>query len=234
MDVIVNDITYDIPFDLSLITLGKFIEYHDLYGRDLDKQLTELLAKKYEGDEEEIELNRSIDIDIHMDNEGLAWFSFWTDHDLFDIRTHAAIPHMLELYRVMRFLLKETMEDVYELPLSFEWQDEQWLIDDFKVNPSSEMDFNEIITAKEAMRQIYKVGKGKWDGLPYLCAIYLRKKDERFQDEFIHEDGERMTLFKELPLIHALQVAFFLSICVSIWSKTLVSLKSPEEVASLN
>jgi hypothetical protein len=234
VDVIVNDTVYDVPFDLSLISLGKFIDYHDQYGRDLDTRLNEILARIYQGDPDEVELNRSIDIDNHIDNEALAWFSFWTDHDLYEVKKHSSIPSLLASYRVLRFIMKESLDEVYDLPISVQWNDDEWIISDFNLGPASDMHFNEIITSKEIMRQIYKLGKGRWEALPYLCAVYFRKKGECFSDEFIHEGSDRIELLKQLPLPYALQVAFFLSICVSIWKTTLVASKKEEAITSLN
>lgn len=231
MQITVNDIDFEVPFDISQISLSKFIEYREQYGIDLDKKLAEILERKSElTDPDEVALNLQIDLDNHIDNEALAWFSFWTNSNLFEVKNHPSIPGLLESYRVLRFLIKESMDTVYEFPSSITWQGEQWTISDFKVNPSSAMTFNEIITSKEVTRQIYKVGKGKWEALPYLCAVFLRKKDESFSDEFIHEDSDRLELFKELPLFIALQVAFFLSICVTIWSRSLVFSRNQEEV----
>ena len=135
----------------------------------------------------------------------------------------------------MRYILKESVEQVLELPLEIEWQGEIWSIQDFNVNPASEMSFNEIITSKEVMRQIMAVGKGRWDALPYLCAIFFRKKGEAFSDDLIYEGSDRMELMKQLPMEYALQVAFFLTNCVSFWSSTLVSSEEKEaETQSLN
>lgn len=230
MEVRVNGQLYDVPFDLSQIKLGKFLDYHEQYGRDLDTKLAESLAKVYNDEAESNELDRTIDIDNHIDNEALAWFSFWTEHDLFEVKDNPEILLLLHQYRVLRFALNESMEAAYDFPLSINWKDEEWEIIDFKVTPVGTMTFNEIITSKEVIRQLHKVSKGKWDALPYLCAVFFRKKGEQFSDELVHEDGDRMELLKELPLDHAMQVAFFLSICVSTWKKTLASSASREEV----
>lgn len=235
MQVTINDTTIDIPYELSSIPLSKYVEYYNEYGRELDKQFAELFEKKYDGDVEDIELLKQIDIDSHIDNEALAWYSFWSGYNLFEVKEMPFIQPVLDQYRLFRFLLKESMEEVKELPLLINCNNEQWMVQDFKVNPSSEMSFNEIITSKEIMRQMHKMSKGHWDGLPYLCAIFFRKKDELFSDELILEGGERLELLKQLPLNYALQVAFFLTICVSSWSNTLVSSMEKEvEILSQN
>lgn len=223
MQVTINDNAYEVPFDPTVITLEDFVEYHREYGRDLDKKLNELLSKEYTGDDEETELQRNQELEEHLDTEALCWYSFWTKFDLIEVRDHSFITPLLHQFRVLRHLLKDDQELPQEFPVELEWDDHTWSISDYKINPASEMSFNEIITSKEVMRQVYAIGAGKWEGLPYLCAVYLRKKDEVFSDALVQEDGDRMNLFKKLPLKHALSVAFFLNICVNIWSKALVS-----------
>lgn len=230
MKVTVNHIDHEVPFDLSIITLGQFIAYNEQYGKDLDQQLIELQKKEYKGDEDEIALDRAIDIENHLDHEALAWFSFWTKHDLFEVKNKPFIQPLLDGYRIMRHLISEGVEKVHTFPLETEWNGEQWEIQDFRVNPSSQMSFNEIITSKEATRQVYKIGKGKWDGLPYLCSVFFRKKGEPFTDELILEEGERLELLNDLPLKYAFQVAFFLTASVIIWRRILVSLGREEEI----
>lgn len=235
MEVIINNITHEVPFDLESIKLGDFVRYHDRYGRQLDKDLQDIVAKEYEGDPEDIDLYRTLDLDNHLDREALSWFSFWTEHDLFEVKDQPFILPLIERYRIFRHLLKDAHETEIEFPQEFEWKGDIWSIADWKVNPISDITFNEVITSKEMLRQIYKVGKGHFDGLPYLCCIWLRKKNEKFTDSLVHEDGERMELMQELPLKYAMMVGFFLSVCVNSWSKTLVSLVDPEEEAqSLN
>lgn len=235
MEVTINDIKHEVLFDLNLISLGAFVDYHDTYGRDLDKALKALQEKIYEGDADEIELNRSIDFDNHLDNEALSWYSFWTKHDLFEVKDQPFIAPVLSQYRAFRFMLNAEMERAYDIPATIEFNEEEWEIKNYVVNPASGMSFNEIVTSKEVTRQIHRLGKGNWDALPYLCAIFLRKKNEDFADHLILEGGDRMELQKTLPLTHAIQVAFFLSICVNIWSRTSQSLIEKEpETASLS
>ena len=203
MQLKINDTVHDVPFDLAIITLEKFIEYYEKFGRELDKHLEQLVSKEYEGDDIDKELLRQIDIDSHLDNEAISWFSLWTGADLFEIKEQPLIQPLLSEYRVLRYILKESVEQVLELPLEIEWQGEIWSIQDFNVNPASEMSFNEIITSKEVMRQIMAVGKGRWDALPYLCAIFFRKKGEAFSDDLIYEGSDRMELMKQLPMEYA-------------------------------
>lgn len=217
MELTINNETKSVPFDLALISLSDFVRYNDQYGRDLDNKLTELLTEKYEGDEDEAELKKSMAFEDHLDNEALSWFTFWTGFDLFEVRNNDFIIPLLHQYRVLRFALKESLEESYNLPVEIEWEGDTWSIQNYVVDPSSQMDFNEIITSKEVMRQIQKLGKNKWDALPYLCGVFFRKKNESFRDEFVQDGSERQKLLATLPMSYAIQVAFFLDCCVNIW-----------------
>ena len=229
MKILVNDIEHDVPFDLSLMTLGQFLEYYEAYGRELDKQLKEITEKKYSGDEDTIQVLRTIDIDNHIDKEALAWFSFWTKMDFFEAKSEQFVQPVLIQYRILRYLLSKSEDDSYTFPSTIEWNDEKWAISNFTVTPASDMTFNEVITSKEVMRQVFALGKSQWDALPYLCAIFFRKEGEAFDDGFMMNGSERMELMKSLPMTHALRVAFFLGSCVSTWINTSVYSQEVEE-----
>lgn len=232
MQVTINHTAYDVPFDLTQITLGQFISYQSEYGKELDKKLKEILEKKYEVD---ADYQRELELEDHLDLEALCWYSYWTKHDLQEVKSQPFITPLLEQYRVLRYLLKDDDSIIKEFPAVFEWQGEWWFISDFKVNPANEMSFNEIITSKEVMRQVHAIGGGRWDGLIYLCAVYCRKKGELFTDELIIDGSERIKELSELPLNYALSVAFFLSVCANIWLATLAySLPVELETLSLN
>lgn len=232
MQVTINDTIHEVPFDLTQITLGQFISYQTEYGKELDKKLKEILEKKYEVD---ADYQRELELEDHLDVEALCWYSFWTKHDLHEVKNQPFITPLLEQYRVLRYLLKDDAEISHEFPATFEWKGEQWRISDFKVNPANEMSFNEIITSKEVMRQVHAIGGGRWDGLIYLCAVYCRKKSELFTDDLIVEGSDRVKELNELPLNYALSVAFFLSVCANIWLNTIASSATVvPEIASLN
>jgi hypothetical protein len=205
MIIFINNTEHNVPSDLSQVTLGRFIQYYQEYGKDLDEQLNEITEE--------------LDYDLHIDKEALSWYSFFTGYNFFESKD-IDLTDMLLQYRVLRSLLKESENACKEFPVQIEWNKEQWQIQDFKITPGSTMSFGEIITGKEVVRQINKMGQGKWDALPYLCAVYLRKKGEKFTDELVEQ---RVTLMNELPLNYALMVAFFLSSSISIFRNTLLS-----------
>jgi hypothetical protein len=246
MTVTVNGKEYFIPYSLSDIPLGRFIKYYDDYGRDLDKELDEILKRDYnklltekgyhEVTESDIELHKQLDLDNHLDNEALAWHSYWTGHDFFEVKQEKFITPVLSQYRLLKHLLIEGQQKAsYEFPLEIIWNGDVWQIQEWTVTPASEMTANEIFTSKEIMLQVHNLGLSRWHSLVYLCAVFLRKKDEKFTDKLVMDGSERMELMKTLPLEHALKVSFFLNACVGIWKNTLVySTEREAEIANLN
>lgn len=232
MQVTINKKEFDVPFDLSLITVEQFMEYQRKYGDDVDSRYKLWKEKEYEGDADEVELLKTLDLEEIVDYEALCWFSYWTKHNLHEARDVPGIAPLLSQYRILNVNIRNQLSEVKEVfPKEYEWKDGVWTIDTYLVTPASNMTFNEIITAKETLRQLAAIGKGRWESLIYLCAIFLRQKDEAFTDEMIYEGGTRMELMKELPMNIALNVSFFLTGCVNIWQK--ISASSLREAEGL-
>jgi hypothetical protein len=213
----INNQEFEIPFDPMQIKLDEYIAYYDQYGRKIEEQLKDFQETEWENEEDKV-----IAYDDYIDNEAIAWFSFWTKIPLKNAKNTPDILPILEHYRIMRSLFwdaQKEAEDRYTEPIN--WLGEKWVIQDFKVNAVSKMNFNEVTTSKEVMRQVVKFESGKWVALKYLSNIFLRKENEPFTDELILEDSERLRLMGELPVGYAMRVGFFLSSCVSSLSRIL-------------
>lgn len=211
----INGEKVSVPSSLEQISLGKFIEWYELHGEQLDIQLQELLANdKMDKDLKEIE------IDQHLDKQAIAWMQFWTGFDFEELKDDIKIVPALDAYRVIRYQLKKE-ESETQYPTEFEFNGETWELGNYKVDPQSDMTAGEIITAKEVIRQLYKMGAGQYIAWLYLCCIFLRKKNERFQDHMVHEGSQRMELMREITMDIALRVGFFLNTCVDTWANTL-------------
>jgi len=213
MIVAINGVQHNVPSDISQVSLGRFVEYYEKYGRQLDEELMAI----FESDKDDFE--KEIDFELHIDKEALSWYSFFTGFNFFE-SNEIDLTDILLQYRITRSLLKESENAARDFPMEIELEGEKWCIQDFRVTPGSTMNFNEIVTGKEVVRQITKLGQGKWEALAYLCCIYLRKKDEIFTDKLLED---RMEFMNNIPLNHALSVAFFLNSSISIFRKHLVS-----------
>lgn len=225
----INGKDIDVPFDAKMITLDKYVQFNQNFGTELDKEFKDIVEKKV-GIEEKSAL-----IDDHLDKEAIYWFSFWTGIKVSEAKKLPDMVKFINSYKTLRFMFKIAEDDASVFPYEFEWEGDTWSIQDFKVNAASEMSFNEIVTSKEVMRQTLDLSQGKWTAMPYLCAIFLRKKDEKFADSLIYENSERLNLFKRLPLQYALYVGFFINCSVSILRiRSAYSEKAEHQTANQN
>lgn len=205
-----NDIEYTFPSSLKEITLGQRIAFYEQYGKELDVMAGEVEA---------------ISDVATKDAEFYTWqlkfatcfFSFYANIPIEEVRNNMDIFSLLEVY----FAVTETLnEDAYrqEVKTSFEWNGDIWTLSSHEVTPVNKMTFNEFLHGKEVTRQLEAMGKGEWDRLPYLCAIYLRKKNEPFTEDLVAENSERMKLILSLPLDIAVAVGFFLTSILNIYT----------------
>jgi hypothetical protein len=73
------------------------------------------------------------------------------------------------------------------------------------------------------VKALNELGKGIWESMPTLAAIFLQKEGETFSEELISGDSERIKLMYELPMDIALSVAFFLQSSMSLYTNNLAS-----------
>lgn len=225
MQIVINGEECHVPSDVSSISLGRYIEWYEAYGRELDEELDEAVKKDYKKaliengvenpSNEEVEEFIEMALESHIDKEAMAWYTFWTGADFESYAQSNDLIDFLVNYRIIRNLLHNSEIEAEHQPISFNWNGEDWRIQEYKITPGSGMTINEIITSKEVIRQLKKLEKSKWESMLYLAAIYLRKVDEQFKDEMIYEGSERLELMKQLPLNYAFRVAFFLKSCLS-------------------
>lgn len=198
-----RDKEYKFPDSLHEITLAQRIEFYELHGKVLDTQ-AEQIAKI------ESDFDREAESNIWHLEMAVRSFSFFTGIDIEEIRKYVDIDSLLEIYRAQIKPLLEQEQNI-DLQTEYEFAGEQWLLAPPQLAANSKMLLNEFIHAKEAVRQINQLGLGKWNTLPYLCAIYLRRRGEEFDESFVVEGSERMELMKTLPLDIAIAVGFFLT-----------------------
>jgi hypothetical protein len=203
------------PAQLSEITLGQRVSFYATHGPMLEQ-----LAKDVEEAKDDFEKEMAITI---LNSElAVCEFAHYTGIDLEEVKNHIEFDSLMTIYAVDMMLLRE-QEAAIELQPSYDWNGEKWVIDTPQLTPTSKMSFNEFLHGKEVVRQLAKLGKGKWEALPYLCAIYLRKEGETFTEELVTVDGERLKLMLQLSLDIALAVGFFLSSTLSTYMSTLAS-----------
>ena len=198
-----KDIEYTFPSSLADIKLSQRIEFYALHGKFLDEEASRINAIEDLFDKEAEQTQWYLDLAARS-------LSFYTGIPYESIRSEISIIDLLEIYNTDISQLHQQESDIDLLP-SYLWDGEEWFLAAPEVLPGGPFVFNEFLHSKEIVRQLNAVGKSKWDALPYLCAIYLRKKDEPFTEELVRDGSERLRLMQELPLSIAIAVGFFLS-----------------------
>lgn len=214
MRFLINDQEVSFPTSLAEITLGQRIQFYNQYGKDLDDMLTSILEIKDE-DERELEL-----VQFHAEKmfANVAFFAGTTPEAL---KESEFIDGIANIYHSCTKVLMED-EASQELQPEYIWNQEVWEIHPPELKHGSPMKFGEFIDAKQIIKNMMDLGKGRWETLVALCAIYLRKKDEAYKEEFMYEGSERQTMMMNLPMDIALAVGFFLSLSQNMLVNTLL------------
>lgn len=202
---------YNFPTSLSDITLKQRIDFNDLYGKEMMEKQKEL---------DPVDEVAMVENHLEMACKAVSFFSGIPLEDTFKIP-------MNQILNVYEHCLKSLLDqqDEMELAVEFFWNDAIWILEQPELNYQSEMSFNEFLTSKQIVKSMADVGNGQWEALPYLCAIFLKKENEAFDEGWMTEGNERMELMKSLPLDIALQVGFFLKSSMNLFLKTFLSLE---------
>lgn len=222
---------YNFPTSLNQITLRQKIDYENQYGKELDQIYSQIVGEeilnqaKEKGvsaeqilkDENKLTLVQELDLTEHKIDLAYKNFSFFSGISLEEAR-RINIDKVLNIYYAC---FEQLYKQEFKLEDKYLWNNEYWYIESSELSHTSTTTFNEFVTAKQIVKNFYDLGEGKWDSLPFLCAIFLRKEGEKFEENMIIEDSERVQLMYNLPLDIALSVAFFLSISMSIYMKDL-------------
>lgn len=206
-----NDNWVEIPSSLEEITLKQRINYQIQVGNELDLMIKSILEMP---DDEEKEL----EIVLFNFEKMIRTFAFFTDCTAEAIKESEFIDRIADIYYANLACIFE-QESKMELQELFEWNGEIWKIDNPFIKHGSGMRFGELIDAKQIVQDLVKLGKSQWEVMLPLCAIYLRKEDELYDKSFLYEDSDRLKLMETLPLNIAMQVGFFLSGSLNMFTK---------------
>lgn len=220
MRILINDKEVVFPSSLSEYTLGQRIAFQKEHGELLDKMLESILAME---DEVEKELEM---MNLHLEKM-FRTFAFFAGCTLEAVKDDKFIDDVARIYYACLSVLFEEEKNI-ELQQSFAWKDQEWVIANPELKHGDRMKFGEFIDAKQTIKNMADLGKDKWEAMLPLCAIYLRKKDEPYKQEFLYEGSERMEEMKQLPMNIAMQVGFFLNSIANFYLNTLQSFGNPE------
>lgn len=219
MKIILNGKQVTIPSSLSEITIGQRIDFHNQHGQLLDQMLESILKM-------EDEIFRDLEL-LQWQNEKMyRTFAFFAGTTPEALKESKFIDEIATIYNSSLAVLLEDEQNL-ELQREFVWKGEQWVIAHPELKQGHTMTFGELIDAKQTIQDIVQLGRGKWEYMVRLCAIYLRKKGEPYSEEFLYEDSERLKLMHELPMNIAMQVGFFLSVSINSLTNILKSSGNP-------
>lgn len=204
---------YNFPTSLSQITLDQRILFHKQYGNEIDSSY-QYISVMEDGAIKDLEL-----IEWRLLN-AFKTFAFFANIPLEDVLNELNAEHAIAVYASCFQQIIESQEEI-ELQTEYYWNDETWVLQSPTLDYNSKATFGEFINAKQTIKALSDLGQGHWESLQYLAAIYLRKKDEPFEENLLVENGERMELMKKLPLDIAMAVGFFLQSSMSLFLSNL-------------
>lgn len=215
MRITINDKEVIIPSSLSEFTLGQRIAFHEQYGKQLEEMAKSIL-------EIEDETARELELVEFRWRQMINTFAFFANVTPEAVEESEFLDQIASIYYASMAMLFEDQEEL-ELQQEFIWKDETWELSPPVLNNGSKITFGEFIDSKSIVKDTIDLGGGRWDYMPKLCAIYLRKKGEPYTEELTYEDSERIQLMHELPMDIALQVGFFLTASLNLFNNTLRS-----------
>lgn len=227
MRVTINSKEIIIPSSLSEFTLGQRIEFHNQHGRLLDEMLDSILQM-------EDEYFRELELVQWRSEKMYRTFAFFANTTVEALKESAFVDEVARIYYASLAVLLEEEENL-ELQLEFNWKGEDWELAPPEFTRNTKIKFGELIDAKQIIKDMIEMGRGKWEYMVKLCAIFFRKKGEPYDESFVEEDSDRLKLMHELPMNIALQVGFFLSglINISMTHLTFSANQEPSQAASM-
>lgn len=224
MRLIINGKQEVIPSSLDEITLKQRIDFQNLHGNLLD-QMTVSLEEIEDPFEREFE---TIEVSLERMFRTIAFF---TNHSIESIKESEHVDTIVRMYAASMAIVFEEESKIIEHPqYEFVFKGELWILHTPELKNGDKMTFGEFIDSKQIVQDMMGLGKGRWECMLQLCAIYLRKKDEEYQESFLYDDSDRLKLLEELPLSIALQVGFFLNSSLNMYMN-ISQFSSPQELS---
>lgn len=211
------------PTSLAEFTLGQRIAFQEEYGNDLDAWVQKILAME-EGLDKDLE---TMEFQFEKMFRTFAFFAGCTPDAL---KESEFVDDIANIYHSCLKVLFES-EDEVKIEQQYSWEGEVWVIHPPHLKHDSKMKFGEFIDAKQIVKDLSDLGKGQWDKLLHLCAIYLRKPNEEYQEAFMYENSERIELMKHLPMDIAMGVGFFLTASMQLYMNHFQSFSPAEQKA---
>lgn len=193
-----NDTEIQIPQTFGDITLGQRIELHALYGRDLAARANDI-GQMDEGEDKEIAL-----AELTLDRM-FQVFAYFAGCTVEAVKQSDYVDQVATVYfGALAPLLEEPSAADSNV---FVWDGVRWYLPHHELKHGDLMTFGEFIDAKQLVKDHIETGGDGLEYLPKICAVFLRKEGEPYQESFLYEQSDRLQLMHSLPMDIAASVA---------------------------
>lgn len=216
MRVVINNTEIILPSSLAEFTLGQRIAFHQEHGILLDQMLNSILTDIPEGIEREVQL-----VEYQVEKM-VRTLSFFSKIPVEVIQETEYLDDLATIYYSSLAIIIEDESSV-ELKQEYYFKGETWELHPPEMKNGSKIKFGEFVDSKQLIKDMMELGKGKWEYMLPLCAIFFRKKGEAYSQEFTYEGSERMELLLDLPMDIVMAVGFFLSSSMNMYINTFLS-----------
>jgi hypothetical protein len=201
MIITINDNQVAIPSSKDEFTLGQRIAYDREHGSLLNQMMESITAMEDET-EKRIEL-----MEFHFEKM-FRVFSFFTGIPVDVLKESDFIEQVAEIYHMVLMPVIDYAEPK-ESQKEFLFDNDTWILPAAELKHGDKTSFGEIIDCKQRVCDMAEMELPLSEMLLPVSAIYLRKKDEDYQEEFLFEGSERLALMEKLPMSIVEHVAFF-------------------------
>jgi hypothetical protein len=200
MKVTINDDQQvNFPTSLADITLGQRIDFYLEHGKLLEEMRTDIMKIEDETD-------REIEMASFLMEKIYRTFAFFSGCPLEAVKESDFHDDVIAITMASMHTIFENQD--LDPKSSFHWKGEEWTLENPELKQDSKLSFGEFIDSRQMIQDMTDENCGKIETLLPLCAIYLRKKGEAYQESFLYENSERLQLMRELPMDVALNVFF--------------------------
>lgn len=204
---------YTLPVTLNEIPLRKKIEFDRLYREEINTMYEKVVTMDDEGNITEID---EIEYNIFKVAVAAMNLSFFSGIPREIVEKEIEIGSLMEIYSSCFHQLYDEQDNI-ELQEDYLFNNQLWKLGPPTLSHDNKLTFNELVTSKQIIKQMQELSVGKWEAIPYLAVIYLKKEDEEFQEEWLQEGSERLEIMRDLPMNIAVAIAFFLQISMDMF-----------------
>ena len=216
MKFIYNNKEYNFPTSLSQITLRQRIDFDKLYLKEIEDFQNEIFKK--DKDENVIEVDE-VDEILFTSFVASRNLSFFSGIPVNEVEDNIPIEDVLNIFNSCFKAIYENQ--VIEINSEgYLWNNEIWKIEQPKLSYESKITFNELIVAKQIVKQMQDLSLGNWVAMVHLAVIFLKKENEVFEESWLASKSKRLEMMYDLPMDIALSIGFFLQNSMNLYTKT--------------